>query len=248
MHGVNLPPPPTPADARAELLTRSKRDHLPLRRGFVQLAARGGGPGPLAAFVSGRRESALDQYLLLHAAASGGKFDAREHAFGWARALGFGATVHGAARVSRNWTWLEQQGLVEKTRDKRLVRVTLLQDDGLGGQYTHPAKEGHYFRLSYAYWLDGWCDRLDLPAKAALLIVLSRKPGSNLPQDRAALWYGISPDTLGRGLRELRDSGAVLAEVETKVAPLSPTGYSWDYRYTVLPPLAVTGRRSRGSA
>lgn len=244
-------PVPTALDARTELLTRCKRDHVPIRRGFVQLSLRGGGPGPLAAFVTGKRETALDLYLAFHASACGGDFDTRLHALVWARVLGLAGSAHSNSLVSRSWSWLAEQRLVAKERDRRLLNVTLLREDGSGEPYTHPGKAGHYFKLSHRYWLDGWCDQLDLPAKAALLILLSRKAGSDLPQERAPQWYGISADTLGRGLHTLQERNLVRVSVTTKKAPLSPIGYSWEQRYWLLPPFQKTDThraRQKGAA
>jgi hypothetical protein len=230
--------PPTALDACRELLRRCKRDHVPVRREFVQHSAQASGPGPLAAFVSGRRELALDLYLLFHASACGGDFDTRLHARVWARALGLRESAHATSVISRNWGWLEAQGLVSKARDHRLVNVTLLKEDGSGTPYAHPGKSGNYFKLSHAYWLDGWQSALDLPSKTALLILLSRRPGTGLPQERAPEWYGISPDTLARGIRKLEDLKLLRTSVLKKQAPLSPVGYSWERMYRLRPPFA----------
>jgi hypothetical protein len=194
---------------------------------------------------------ALDLYLFFHASACGGDRDTRLHAAVWARALGLRSSRHSETLISRSWAWLEQQQLVSKERDHRLLRVTLLQDDGSGTQYVHPGKgSAGYFKLSHSYWLDGWCDELDLAAKAALLILLSRKPGSDLPKERAPEWYGISADSVGRGLSRLEKEGIVKTDVKMKKAPLSPLGYTWEHRYTLLYPFArplPTQRKRRAS-
>lgn len=231
---------PTALDARMELLDRCKRDHVPIRRSFVQSITSGGGAGPLAVFVTSRRETALDLYLLFHASACGGGFDTRLHSAVWARAIGLPRSRHSASLISRSWTWLEEMNLITKKRDRRLLNVTLLKEDASGDDYAHPGKAGNYFKLSHEYWLEGWCDRLDLASKAALLILLSRVPGSDLPQERAPQWYGISADTLGRGLRRLQTENLVRIKVVTKQAPLSPIGYSWEQRYWLLPPFMKT--------
>jgi hypothetical protein len=115
--------------------------------------------------------------------------------------------------------------------------VTLRQDDGSGAEYQHPSAASRgYFQLPHAYWLDGWCDRLDLAAKAVLLILLSRLPDSELPQERAASWYGISSDTLLRGLQSLNTHQLLATRTLKKAAPFSPIGFSWEKRYTLLAP------------
>lgn len=234
---------PTSLDVCRELLTRCKRDHVPFRRSFVQDTS-SGGAGPLAWFVSGRRNTALDLYLLFHASACGGDFGTRLHARVWARALELGESIHATGVVSRNWSWLEAQGLVSRRRERRLVKATLLKEDGSGEPYTHPGKSGNYFKLYHEFWLDGWYRELDLPAKAALLILLSRRQGSELPQEQAPAWYGISADTLGRGLRTLGRHKLASTTVTKKPAPLSPIGYSWEQRYWLQSPFDRDGLTS----
>lgn len=241
---VNLPPPPTSLDTCRELLALAKRDHVPLRRSFVQRSGSGGGPGPLAAFVANRRSVALQLYLLFHANASGGDFGSRRHAAVWARALGLSGSKHSASVVSRNWRWLEVQGLIERERTGRLLKVTLLDEGGSGTPYVHPGRAGNYFKLPHEFWLDEWNRRLDMPGIVALLILLSRRPGDELPQERAPRWYGISADTLGRGLRTLEKESLLQVAVTTKQAPLSPLGYTWERHYWLRDPFA---RRSVAS-
>jgi hypothetical protein len=240
----------TSKETREELLTRAIRTSVPIRNSFVQLTTPGGGPGPLSRFVSQRRGFALDLYLLFHAVASGGDFSVRRHSAIWARALGIPQTAHGRSRVSRAWAWLEREGLIRRERDRRLVKVHLLQEDASRKRYRHPAKAGHYFQLPHVYWTDDWFLRLTLPAKAGLLILLSRPPAADLPLERAAKWYGVSADTLGRGLRELQAANVVAADVVQRKAPLSPLGHTWEYHYTLLPPFGRARKRAgrrRGS-
>jgi hypothetical protein len=239
------------ADTRSALLKRCRRDAVPIRRSFVQDTAPGGGPGPLAAFVRRRRATALDLYLLFHASACGGAHDTRLHAAVWARGVGLRSTRHSETVISRNWAWLNQQKLIAKQRDHRLLRVVLLQDDGSGAAYVHPGQgTTGYFKLSHSYWLDGWCDELDLASKAALLILLSRRPGDDLPQERVPEWYGVSADSFARGVKRLETSGLLRIDITTKKAPLSPLGYTWEHRYTLLSPFAraTPSKRKRRAA
>jgi hypothetical protein len=240
--------PATAAAARNDLLTRCKRDHVPIRRSFLQLTSTGGGAALLAEFVRARRESAFDLYNIFHASACGGDHDTRLHARVWARALNLPENKHSEALISRNWRWLEERQLIAKRRDRRVLNVTLLSEDGSGAAYTHPGKQGNYFKLPHAYWLEGWCDILDLSAKATLFILLSRRPGSDLPQERMPTWYGISADTVGRGLKTLREHGVLKARTVTKPAPLSPIGYTWDTRYTLTGPFTRRAPRRPAAA
>jgi hypothetical protein len=127
--------------------------------------------------------------------------------------------------------------------------VFLLQEDGSGLPYQHPGKAGRYFRLPHEYWLAGWCDKLDLTAKAVLLILLSRRPGEELPQERAPTWYGVSADSVGRGLSTLKDHELVRVTVNKKQAPLSPIGVTWERRYTLVEPFAIrSGKKPQETA
>src|SRR5437870_10394353 len=104
----------------AALLERSGRDAVPIRRSFVQQRRQGGGPGPLAAFVSNRRVRALDLYLLARAVASGSPFTVTFPAAVWVRALGLAPHSSSETLVSRTWSWLEALKLIETRRVGRL--------------------------------------------------------------------------------------------------------------------------------
>ena len=60
---------------------------------------------------------------------------------------------------------------------QRKIRVTLLREDGSGNAYTRPGKGNtdRFLRLSHRFWLDGWYERLDLPATAMLLVAPARE-------------------------------------------------------------------------
>jgi hypothetical protein len=230
------------ADTIAALLDRSRRAELPIRRTFVQQRARGGGAGPLAAFVRHRRVRALDLYLLAHAVASGAPFTVTFPAAVWVRALGLTPGSSSETLVSRTWTWLESEGLIGTRRVGRMREVTILREDGSGEPYRHPGEEGavdrgHYFKLPYAYWHGNYNNRLSLPAKAVLLIALSLRDDFLLPGERAQDWYGVSRDTIRKGLRDLRLYGLITMKAETKPTPLSALGYTLERRYTLQAPL-----------
>lgn len=229
------------AETVEALLERSGRDEVPIRRSFVQRPERGGGPGPLAGFVRHRRVRALDLYLLAHAVASAPPYDAAFPASVWARALGLRDYSSSATLVSKSWTWLEEGRLVETRRRRRLREVTLLYEDGSGRPYRHPGEQGaeergHYFKLPYSYWRLNIHNRIGLPAKAVLLIALSLRDDFILPTERGAAWYGLSRDTVRKGLRDLRLLGFLAMREVRKQAPLSAHGFTVERKYMLRPP------------
>jgi hypothetical protein len=228
------------------LLERSGRSFVPIRRSFVQDRHRGGGPGPLAAFVTGRRRRALDLYLLLHALASRAPWDVELPGIVWARLLGLSGASVGSV-VAQQWQWLEARRLIDVTRAGRHRRVVLLREDGSGRPYTHPGlpegdrqAEGDYFRFPHAYWSADLQDWADLPTKAVILIALSLRDDFILPLDRGPQWYGISKDTLRSGLRGLQTRGFLSVRQRRKRAPLSATGYTYERLYRLRAPLRVS--------
>jgi hypothetical protein len=143
--------------------------------------------------------------------------------------------------VSKNWRWLEDQGLIASRRRGRLREVTLLYEDGSRRPYRHPGEQGgedrgHYFKLPYAYWRGNFHDRISLPAKAVLLIALSLRDDFVLPTERGAEWYGLSRDTVRKGLRDLRLLNILSMREVRKPAPLSALGFTLDRRYTLRSP------------
>lgn len=234
------------AETIEALLERSGREEVPIRRTFVQRATRGGGAGPLAHFVRNRRGRALDLYLLLHAVASAPPYDAAFPAAVWARALGLRSYSSSETLVSKSWTWLEGQRLVETRRRRRLREITLLYEDGSGRRYRHPGEQGaedrgHYFKLPHVYWRLNVHNRISLPAKATLLIALSLRDDFILPTDRGVSWYGLSRDTVRKGLRDLRLLGFLAMREVRKEAPLSAHGFTLERHYTLKAPFRQDG-------
>jgi hypothetical protein len=224
---------------------RVRRTFVPISRSFLQEPRPGGGPGPLAEFVRARRKRALDLYLLIHAIASAPPYDVALSAGVWARALGMPSSRASATQVSTTLTWLEAQQLIESSRVGRARRVVLLADDGSGRPYVHPARERAerrvgYFKVPFHYWLGRWHVSLDLPATAVLLIALSLPAQFILPQHHGAKWYGVSRDTIRRGLRTLQDMGLITYTVKRKTAPLAPSGITRDRIYRLTEPFAAT--------
>jgi len=224
---------------------RSKNE-VPLRRELVQQGSqREPTPGPLRDLVRRHDERALDLYLLLRAAASADPWDVKRDARIWGRAIGLAADADGGrAAVSKTWARLESTYcLVRRERSGRLARVFVLHEAGSGEPYSYP-REG-YFKLPFAYWTDeeAWYVSLSFAAKATLLVALSLRPPFALPAERAPAWYGLSADTVDRGLRELRQAG-LLSRSFTEVENwLSPTGKTTQYKFALQPPFARTARK-----
>lgn len=206
---------------------RRSSQGAPIRRAFVQGGTqREPVPGPLAKIVRSQDDTALDLYLLHRSLATAYPWDVVRHGRIWGRMLGHHTDNDGGtSMVSKAWSRLDTKyDLVTRERAGRLARITALDESGNRAPYDSPTT--HYFRLPFAYWLDDSAHyfTLSLPAKAALLIALSLKPGFKLPAERGPDWYGISADTLGRGLKELDDKGILSRHFESVVDWNSPIG------------------------
>lgn len=218
---------------------RQRRDSTPLRRLFLQDTKGTGGTPPLSRFVKGRRGLALDLLLLLHCAAGKSPWDVGLPAMAWARALDLRETASSEATISKNWSWLEEQQLVRSERYKRLRRVFLLHEDGSGAEYVR--SDGRYrgfFRLPFQYFTERWHKRLNMPGKATLLIALSRDVEFILPSEHASGWYDVSPDTIQRGLDELRKLELLSVRTKVRKAPAARYGITQDYIYRLKGPFA----------
>lgn len=199
----------TPAETMLDLLGGHTRIGAPIRNEFIQ--ARGtkrlpGEPGVLRHFVTDRQHLALKLYLLEHQLALAPPYYVDPlPAEVFARALG--KTNAGAeASISRAHSWLAKRELIAKKRTGRALSVTLLQEDGSGTDRTRPT--GHFFTLPRSFFLEEWHDKLSMHATVALLIALKQSYMTEwfpMPAERAAIWFGISADTIRRGFAELRD-------------------------------------------
>lgn len=133
--------------------------------------------------------------------------------------------------------------LVKRERDGRKMRITLLHEDGKGGDYTRPfkAEDGLWLNLPHKYWTDGWHLKLGarrdpMRAKTLLLIALSLTDDFYLVLERSMDWYGLSPDFIGGGLAYLKDVGLLDAVEDYEQAPLSLTGWVRRDKFTLRPP------------
>lgn len=211
----------------------------PIRRSFVQPLERDRQPegGPLAKLVRHRDHRALLLYLVVLTLAAKEPWDVRRHSKIWARVLDVSENVSGRQAVSKAWRRLRDLDLVAAQRQNRLSSVTVLHEDGSGRpyEYPNPRKSGddRYLRLPFAFWLEGWYQRLTVPGLAILLVLLAEKDGVLIPLDRFPDWYGISRSTAHRGITEL-ETNELLSIVRTRrVEPLAPDGYTVD-RHLIL--------------
>lgn len=231
-----------------EILAASKRKgSVPLRTSFLQRPRTSGKEraATLSPIVSSGRESAFDQYLLLLAWASGDGHDVRRDSRVWARAIGAPADPSGRQKVSRNWAFLEKQGLVKRERSGRLARVTLLNEDGQGTPYERPQRE-RYIKIPFAYWEDGYYRELKLPGKAMLLIGLQLLDNFSLPDEKGPEWYGLSPSTLNRGITELKHAGVLTTRSVKKASGLAPEGWTMHRYCTLGGPFGPKGKNAKG--
>ncbi len=243
----------TPDETVAELIRQSKRrGFVPIRRDFVQAGSQGRPvPGPAAALLRRHDEGALDLFLLHRALATAHPYDVVRDARIFARALGLAtARDSGAAAVSQRWSRLANtHRLVAKARAGRLLKVTSLREDGSGADYQPPGRKGDpreiYLRLPVEYWTDGWHRKLSHAAKAMLLIAASLPADFVLPIERVKPWYGVSADSAGRGIAELRRCGLLVTRRERKVAPAAPLGFAVVERHTLQPPFVHLRRSKR---
>jgi hypothetical protein len=223
------------------MLSKSGRSEkaAPLRRSFVQSGPqKSPTPGPLHRMLRAHDERAFDLFLLHRALVSAEPWDISRDARIWARTLGLPTPKDtGASAVSKTWARLDvKYQLIQKSRRGRLTNITALDEAGTGIAYSYPGggKGDPYFKVPFAYWTsdDHWYRELSFPAKVMLMISLSVKPGSALPEGKLPRWYGVSADSGGRGLRELVDSGILAVQNKRRQDLLSPAGYVLEHRYT----------------
>ncbi|OLF08564.1 helix-turn-helix transcriptional regulator [Actinophytocola xanthii] len=242
--------PATSDETVAAMLNRARRRFVPIRSAFLH-TGRGATaqPGPLATLVKAGDHRGLLAYLLVHAAASAAPWYVTHSPGVWVRALRLGtdpSAPSARAAVSRLWARLERRGLITRLRVGRTTTVVLLREDGSGQTYTHPVTTPGetYFKLPHAFWLHGYDQHLSLPGLAMLLIACDLAPGFSLPYDKVATWYGISGDTAQRGLAELRAADVLVRWFQRKKRPLADAGWTVDFRYRLVGPLAKDTART----
>jgi hypothetical protein len=250
--------PASPKDTRLALLARTPRPYVKIRHTFVQkrysprrpAAPRG---AVLGDFVTDHQQRALDAFLLLLALEPWLDSDNPVEAGIWARALCDDPLS--LASVSRVWLQLERRRLIERGRRKGHAFVRPTREDGKGVAYVRPGRDlddgkpvavaDQFFVLPHDYWALGLDQKLGMPGKALLLIGLhltGTKPTFYLPYDSAPKWYGLSPETVARGVRELRDAGLLQEYFQKVKADLSPTGLTTRTHYRLEAPFSMEAR------
>lgn len=246
-------PTVTAADTVDAIVSASKRQRFfPLRLEFLRKTVEGEiVPGPFPRLVNAGDRRALLLYLLLVTKVSAEPWDSTLPATVWARALGLPLPESKTARstISKIWLRLERHGLVIRRRQRRLANVSLLREDGSGKEYTNPGDaRDRYLRVPLALWQEGpqssterWYQVFTLPELAVLIIARSLSDDFPLPQEKGPEWYGISADTISRGLTGLKNHDLLFVNKTLKQAPLSPVGYTEEKRYTLLQPFGPVG-------
>lgn len=87
-----------------------------------------------------------------------------------------------------------------------------------------------------------------MSAKIVLLISLSLQDDFILPVEHAAKWYSLSATRIHDGLSELRALGLLAMRVESRPAPLTERGVTFERHYTVRPPLSRAGPMPQNDA
>jgi hypothetical protein len=189
-----------------------------------------------------RRPEALDLYLLLLAVAVKDPHKVQFPAAVWSRALGRGDSTNAELWVSKTLRWLEARNLIVRRPVGRQREITVRHDSTRDKKYTRP-KGGvdpweWFFNLPHRYFLDGWHKRLSASGKAVLLVAYANQDEFELNQRRGATWWGLSTDTLGRGLIELQEQEVLVARTISRKAPESRTGFAVVPLYRLAAPLA----------
>lgn len=192
--------PYTPETIRKYLFTRAKRGFVNIDFEFVQkFDGEDRGNTVLSKLLKRRSQTELDLLLSIHALQH--MLDGNPLSWkAWALVVGVDMrTVKRAARtLSRPEVALLE---VDSMHAKKPVFT-------LKAGLDHKGKK-RYFALPYAYWTEGHIDKLKMPGKVTLLILLRETQDPKTPiLDKSYVqigkWYGISERTAERGFGELR--------------------------------------------
>ena len=130
--------------------------------------------------------------------------------------------------LARSIDTLQDLRLISKLTQASDPVLQLLDERGNGRPYVHPARaHERYLTLPHAYWYQGYDLKLNLAGKATLLISRSLRPDTfTLPLVNAPIWYGLSADTLRRGMQQLvrlHLASYVPSLVESNTSPAGKT-------------------------
>jgi hypothetical protein len=156
--------------------------------------------------------------------------------------------------ISRAWGELESRGLIVRevpAGSTRPGRPTLLREDGMGGEWTHPGIDRDpigYFSVPRLYWLNGFADTLSLPGKVMLMILLAEtnEPNSTtLTHTHAQFsrYFGPSESTVKRGLNDLREHDILGERWDKRAARRSATGQTQVGHYWLKAPFSTPSRQ-----
>lgn len=242
------------AESREEILRLSGRGYATPRHILVQLPdSAPSRPSTLGRLVHQRKHRALVLYLLLLTVWP--FLENRDQPLEgkvWARLL---STEKGRrwtpSEVSDAWADLEKAGLISRAREGRRLRVTPRREDG-ATEWTRPGgTKGDwyetFFVLPGTFWRSEHFATLSLAALAVLLIVAKETSNQSerwLTYDKAQDWYGISPSTMQKGTKELEDLGLLQRRPQTIKAPLSPTGSTTRWWYSLTGDYSYIARRA----
>ena len=250
-------PAMTPLETVTTLLDSAKRGYVPLRKVFVQKErTEKERAAKLAELVHGRHQRPIDAFLLIHALEpilGNNPFSLRT----WARMMST-KTHCSPSAASKAFDTLLDLNLVSRKQDGHAPVIRPLHE-GTGGPWSRPGEDDNeggpgYFTLPHAYWTSGYADRLTLPGKAMLLIILSEtqsptKKTFAMPVSKAQAWYGISERTAERGYRELTNAGVLLTKIQKVPDARHPAGRREIYHRALDAPFSTFERaRLQGQA
>jgi hypothetical protein len=239
-----------PTGTRKALLDSARRGYVPLRKVLVQKpSTEEVRASVLATLVSRRHHRPLDLLLLLHALQpilDGSPLPLAT----WARVMSCGSHCSRTG-VTRAFETLADLKLVTRVGAGSAPIYLPLMEDGRDAPWTRAGvdqEEGPgYFTLPHAYWTSGWAERLKMPGKAMLLIMLaetqsSKKTTFTMAVERAHGWYGISERTAERGYTELRQAGLTDTRVVKVADPRHPAGRREVYHRALTRPFRTPDR------
>jgi hypothetical protein len=228
-----------------EIFWESHRTAVPIRDSLLQIRHTSGSePGLLSEIVRGRHHHALDVYLLILAATASAPHRLHVHPDFWAALVQRPSQSPRNAKLAlyRSLDILESLELVRRETRLGMPAFQVLDESGTGDLYFHPAtRHERYMTLPHTYWTTGLDRTLGLTGKAVLLLARSLRPtGFTLPLARSMAWYGISRDTLRRGMDELIRAKVVRYSKADVSSLHAPRGTSVRRTFVLVGPMART--------